>query len=431
MSAFKHYSERILQIILSLLFFIIPLSYAWWYIPFIPLTLMDILPFLSGFEKVKILFFIAIITLATIAFLGTGKWKKKHTVWLGIFVLWTLISYFVNAEINPYFWMWNNEKAHGWFMYLWLLMLTIILSSRKREDQRKYLNISVISVIIVCLYALFQKIGIDPLQNLYSSRLDSDRIFGTLGNPNYLAGYILMLLPLVHTIPEKKKTLQWIVLWIFILTLFLTKSLFGIWVFIWYILYLFLYRNTQLSREARSLILYLSLGIIVCVIIYVLKDYWSKIIEIQKIKGFVARYFLWETGIHAIFWDIRNTLFGYGPDGFLPVSELFRSPELSVFEDPAFRIDRSHNVWIDTILHFGIPLGGFIIYTIFSQWRKLSLDQREVLVLFSIFFFFNIPVLVHFILLIQILTLHSNEAKTLTRVISKIKDSLEKVKKAL
>jgi len=105
-------------------------------------------------------------------------------------------------------------------------------------------------------------------------------------------------------------------------------------------------------------------------------------------------------------------LFGYGPDGFLPISEIFRSPELSVFEDPTYRIDRSHNVWIDFLIHFGIPMGVFIIYWIFSQWKKLPLSHKEVLALFSIFFFFNIPVLVHFILLLQIILMYSHPQKS-------------------
>ncbi len=145
---------------------------------------------------------------------------------------------------------------------------------------------------------------------------------------------------------------------------------------------------------------------------YFISKYGEQILEIQKIKGFIARYFLWETGVHAVFGDIRNTLFGYGSDGFLPVSELFRSPELSIFEDPAFRIDRSHNVWIDLLIHFGIPMGGFIIYWIFAEWKKLPLSHKEVLILFSIFFFFNIPVLVHFILLLQILIFSEKPEKS-------------------
>gem|GEM_PF-2634139 len=34
---------------------------------------------------------------------------------------------------------------------------------------------------------------------------------------------------------------------------------------------------------------------------YTLAHYGEQILEIQKIKGFIARYFLWETGIHTIF----------------------------------------------------------------------------------------------------------------------------------
>jgi hypothetical protein len=83
----------------------------------------------------------------------------------------------------------------------------MMLTSSSKEEQKKYLRISLISGGIVCLYALFQKMGLDPLTNSYSSRLDVTRIFGTLGNPNYLAGYVLMLMPLSLLLTESRKTL--------------------------------------------------------------------------------------------------------------------------------------------------------------------------------------------------------------------------------
>ncbi len=86
-------------------------------------------------------------------------------------------------------------------------MLGIILSSSSREEQNKYLKMSLFSGGIVCLYAVFQKIGWDPLAKAYSSRLDASRIFGTLGNPNYLAGYVLMLMPLSLVLARSKKIL--------------------------------------------------------------------------------------------------------------------------------------------------------------------------------------------------------------------------------
>jgi len=190
-----------------------------------------------------------------------------------------------------------------------------------------------------------------------------------------------------------------------------TKSLIGIGILIGYLSYILLYKYLPVQQKTRHIILLSTIGILVVMCGFLITRYGEHIIAIQRIKGFIARYFLWETGIKALFGDIRNTLFGYGPDGFLPVSELFRSRELSIFEDPAFRIDRSHNVWIDIFLHFGIPMGGLIIYSVFSPWKKLPISHREALILFSIFFFFNIPVLVHFLLLLQILLITQEPEK--------------------
>gem|GEM_PF-2628105 len=63
------------------------------------------------------------------------------------------------------------------------------------------------------------------------------------------------------------------------------------------------------------------------------------------------------------------------------------------------------------LIHFGVPIGVFIIYSIFHRWTRLPLSLKEILVIFSIFFFFNIPVLVHLVLLIQILMLCENDQK--------------------
>lgn len=412
MNFLSSFSKRGLHITLSLLFFVIPLSYAWLYLPWIPIILADILPQLGGFERVKILFFLGLITFGAIFFLGTQRITKNHLILISIFFGWSILSYLVNQDINPYFWFGNMEKFHGWYLYFGLLMLGIFLSSSERAEQKKYLNISLISGGIVCVYALFQKMWLDPLASSYSSRLDATRIFGTLGNPNYLAGYVLMLMPLSLLLTHSRKIVWWGLFWLFLLVLFLTKSLFGIAVFVGYISYIILYKILPLPQKTRHFIVLSIFGICILLWAYIISQYGHQIVEIQKIKGFIARYFLWATGIHAIFGDIRNTLFGYGPDGFLPVSEHFRSPQLAIFEDPNYRIDRSHNVWIDSFIHFGIPIGSYIILLIFSQWKKLSLTHQEVLVLFSVFFFFNIPVLVHFLLLLQIVILSKESKKT-------------------
>lgn len=97
-------------------------------------------------------------------------------------------------------------------------------------------------------------------------------------------------------------------------------------------------------------------------------------------------------------------LFGYGPDGFLAVSEHFRHPLLSVYEDPAYRIDRSHNVFLDFALHFGVPLLLTLLILLFKNLKYLSQSKKISLLLFGLYFSFNIPVLVHFLILLLIVT---------------------------
>ncbi len=85
------------------------------------------------------------------------------------------------------------------------------------------------------------------------------------------------------------------------------------------------------------------------------------------------------------------------------MSEAFRHPLLSVYEDPAIRIDSSHNVLVDMLVRFGFLITAFLVYLVVRKYRTLLPFQREVLVLFLCYFFFNIPVLIHFLVIILIL----------------------------
>lgn len=73
--------SRYLSDILSLVIGIVPIIYAWWYIPGLPFTLADIFPRLSGFERTKVLFFIALVCVATLCFLFSKKFSRQHWMW--------------------------------------------------------------------------------------------------------------------------------------------------------------------------------------------------------------------------------------------------------------------------------------------------------------------------------------------------------------
>jgi hypothetical protein len=327
----------------------------------------------------------------------------------------------MNHDVNMYFATGNPEKKHGWFFYMALFVLFFLLKSVSSEERRNLLYTSFAGFIGVIIYVVFQKIWLDPLAPFYETRLDPRRAFSTLGNPNYLAGFILIMLPTSSR--DNICTQGW------------TQGFLG-----YHSLgrcsrcYLF---DGELSRldyflrdmfssycwntlcRKRNIVIFfgflsLWLGFLAGILFW--QEYGRDVLEMQKMKWFIARWYLWKTGIAALFHDVPHFLFWFGPDGFLPVSEYFRHPLLSIYEDPAYRIDRSHNVFIDAALHFGVPITVALLVLIGRQIPHISHGKRVALFMFALYFSFNIPVLIHFLIVLQILTYPETSGRWWTKV---------------
>lgn len=194
---------------LQALFFTTPLVYAWLYIPGIEYTLGDLMsrffPELhwSGFESVKVSFVLLISSLIiALTFIRTVYSDKKISasflVSSLIFGICIVTSFVLNKNTNPYFFLGNPEKTHGLFLYIALFSIFWILRALSQTEKKRLFSVTFLGFLGVTVYALFQKYGLDPLRQTYNTRLDLWRIFSTLGNPNYLAGYVLLVLPLLR-----------------------------------------------------------------------------------------------------------------------------------------------------------------------------------------------------------------------------------------
>lgn len=413
--------NKIRFIFLQVLFLLTPIIYSWLYIPGINIDLARVVKSvfpqmpLSWFESVKVNFFLLCVIGASLAHLIQLFLAKKSVylsrcfiISLGAFFLWTVGSLWLNYNVNIYFTSGNPEKRHGWYFYMGLFVLFFLLRSLSSTERRKLLYTSFVSFLVVLVYALFQKVGFDPLMPFYQTRLDTHRAFASLGNPNYLAGYILIILPLLHeTIFVHKwehKALWDIILWVIgWIVIYWTGSYLAWIIFVGYVLVVLL--SHIVPRKKHRDIFWISLialAFIAGIIFW--QKYGRDVLEMQKMKWFIARWYLWKTGIAALVYDSWHFLFWYGPDGFLTVSEYFRHPLLSIYEDPAYRIDRSHNVFIDFALHFWFPLLIAVLFFVFRDSQHISHGKKVSLLLFALYFSFNIPVLIHFLILLQVLT---------------------------
>lgn len=75
------------------------------------------------------------------------------------------------------------------------------------------------------------------------------------------------------------------------------------------------------------------------------------------------------------------------------------------------KLDSFHNIALDTIFFFGIAGFVAVVYFLVRRWRKISKISQEAIVLGFVFFSLNIPVSVHFLMILYYLSLEKREAK--------------------
>lgn len=104
----------------------------------------------------------------------------------------------------------------GGAFWIAFLSLIVIMRSCEHAQIQKLQKFLILTSIPVGLYALAQTIGIDPVKNTLITTWEPWRAFSTFGNPNTLAVYALLLLPMSTVFEEKKYLWQ---AWIVIITL--------------------------------------------------------------------------------------------------------------------------------------------------------------------------------------------------------------------
>lgn len=89
----------------------------------------------------------------------------------------------------------SYERLQGVYTTLaYIVLLLSVGSVMKTAYQRERMVILIILTSLpVCIYAVFQKFGVDPLALLKDV---TPRVVSTLGNPLFLSSYLMMIIPL-------------------------------------------------------------------------------------------------------------------------------------------------------------------------------------------------------------------------------------------
>jgi|GEM_PF-4295751 len=349
----------------------------------------------TTFELAKIVVFEGATVLLLLMFIGKyflmGKspsfdWDKYWYLWLsllaflGLYIIATIFS--VAPALSFLGWY---PRFQGLFtMVSYLIFGTVIFFELKSPQQRERLIITLmVGFFAVSGIAMSQKFLPGFLQWWNDSGFNG-RIYGTMANPNYLASYIVMMIPLfiVNIFRKKFKIFSWIGLVVGISALLLTLSRAGFLAF--FLSVLFLLVVVAVQRKAKKTLVILCLlpflaGGFVWFVLANSQQTWIQNIPFvdrltsseENASSARERLEVWPAVLKQI---SVSPIVGFGPETFAVTFASFAPPTVNTREDQGEILDHVHNELLDWAVQIGVP--GMIAYLclilglIVQGWKK-------------------------------------------------------------
>jgi len=119
---------------------------------------------------------------------GRMEWAPcRLNVAVAAFAIWAGMSIFYSGY--RYATVSEGGRLAAHIGLYWLVILAI----RDMRQVRRLLGVTAVGGLLVCAYAFLQRAGRDPVP----WHEEGARVFSFLGNPTYLAGYLVLLIPLM------------------------------------------------------------------------------------------------------------------------------------------------------------------------------------------------------------------------------------------
>lgn len=327
-----------------------------------------------------------------------------RSIWIGFALL--LGGFFISAYLNS-----GLEKSKYEF-FRWLTYITTSVITIFFLVQRRRLNLFLTATLatsgVVSVYALFQMIGADffdwPLFEWESEK--TRRVCSSLGNPDFLAGYLIGLIPLTLclTFIKTGSLRKWMA---FTLVLQMMAMIFsysrGGWIATYLILILFMaafiylnwiYDPVLIPIRLSTKALFASLGLYLLMGLVALLLWWDQItVALFRLSKFsegasITSRFLFYQGA----WNMlmEHPLSGVGLGNFSQFFHAYRPQELSLFLSfKDFHLDHAHNEILEIAAETGLVgillYGGLFLLVTGYVWKTLlTCRSRENLILLGL-----------------------------------------------
>lgn len=378
-------------------------------IPFIPLHVSNslIFPYITG--KAFIFRTIVEIVFALWIFLAVFYKQYRPQKNFLLIAIGTLVFVAALATIfgvNPVKSMWSNfERMEGLITYLHLFAYFLVMGSvLQKSDWTILFNFFVAGGLFEGVYSFFQKLEVLVPRSFQGGF----RVDGTIGNPSYLAAYLMFVFGfcVLLWINAKKKSSKYYYAFAGLFTLliiFFTASrgpALGIIMgaFLAGLLYLIFKKSITDKERTYKKVAVILLVLLAAIIgsLLLLKD--SKFVKSSEILARLTSLSFTERTISARFtiWGMswqgvkERPVLGWGPENYGVVFSKYYQPELW-WQEPWF--DRAHNVVFDWLISAGIlgllsylSIFATALYYLWKNYSKKIVFFEETLLITSLFF---------------------------------------------
>jgi O-antigen ligase len=304
---------------------------------------------------------------------------RNSAITLSVLIFTFVVGLADLLGVNPYKSFWSNyERMEGYITILHLAIYFMILKSvfRTKKDWKIFFNISVAVSVLVSLYAFAA-----PSLSTKTSQIAweyGSRVSGTLGNPPFLASYLLLSVFVVFIliVNTQRLYLKFVYMLVIILNsvaIYFSASRGAILAAaIGVIMFGLLYFLGRSDVSGKRLVKRSVLSIICVLIILSTVFLTFKNADFVKHDRTLSRFatMLSDASVHTRFsaWKLawegfkEKPLLGWGQENFIGVYTVNPIP----FVNEQIWVDRAHNIVIDWLINAGI-LGLFSYLTIFGS----------------------------------------------------------------
>ena len=372
-------------------------------IPFLSLYIARSMffPYITGRNFVFRIFVEIALALWVGLIILNKEYRPKKSILLWVMAGFLLVVGLANIfGAHPYNSFWSRfERMEGYIGLLHLAAYFLILTTvlRTKRDWRILFNLFIIAGLLVNFYALFQRFGV--FRAIQGGQL---RVDGTIGNPTYLAAYLLFIIALAAIFFSKAQTRAAKYYYggaglFSLLILYFTASrgpILGLLggVFLWLVLYLiFSEAKDERDKKRKKIVLWSLVGLVALTIIFWLLRHTAFIQNNPTLSRFAnisltekttrSRFMVWNMAWQGVTESPARFLFGWGQENYLYVFSKYYNPNM-FDQEPWF--DRAHNIVFDWLVNAGalgllgyLSIFGASFYLLWRAFRNGKLDFSE------------------------------------------------------